>query len=309
VREAYDYGASAPQTLVEGVGAPRDPAAPAPYPSLIRSDIEPPPQSEDCLFLNVWTPSTTGKRPVMFWLHGGGFSTGSGSSAWYDGTNLAKKQDVVVVTINHRLNVFGFADLSAYGERYAASSSVGMADCVLALQWVRDNIERFGGDPPTDATIDPIDRDMFDCLVHTKPEWWNLIADDDYKLPKPWTMISETCDVQVNTEAKLCVVSREEIRPNEFIVKFAGCSHEISLRALVDWMLSSNDTLVRCPECNQDQTAPSMNIADPSKIVHVRPELQTFWNTCDPHDSLFANTWSFEFGEELFHVTTEFVEV
>ncbi|MDO8901979.1 MAG: carboxylesterase/lipase family protein [Phenylobacterium sp.] len=147
VREALDYGASAPQTLVEGVGAPRDPAAPAPYPSLIRSDIEPPPQSEDCLFLNVWTPSTTGKRPVMFWLHGGGFSTGSGSSAWYDGANLARKQDVVVVTINHRLNVFGFADLSAFGDRYASSASVGMADCVLALQWVKDNIERFGGDP------------------------------------------------------------------------------------------------------------------------------------------------------------------
>ncbi|HMO44003.1 MAG TPA: carboxylesterase family protein, partial [Phenylobacterium sp.] len=68
-------------------------------------------------------------------------------SAWYDGANLARKQDVVVVTINHRLNVFGFADLSAYGERYAESASVGMADCVLALQWVRDNIERFGGDP------------------------------------------------------------------------------------------------------------------------------------------------------------------
>ena len=147
VREALDYGASAPQTVVEGVRPPRPEGAPARYPSPIRSDIKPPPESEDCLFLNVWTPSTTGKRPVMFWMHGGGFSTGSGSSAWYDGTNLAKKQDVVVVTINHRLNVFGFADLSAYGERYAASSSVGMADCVLALQWVRDNIERFGGDP------------------------------------------------------------------------------------------------------------------------------------------------------------------
>lgn len=147
VREALDYGASAPQTVVEGVRPPRTEGAPAPYPSPIRSDIKPPPESEDCLFLNVWTPSTTGKRPVMFWMHGGGFSTGSGSSAWYDGTNLAKKQDVVVVTINHRLNVFGYADLAAFGERYAASSSVGMLDCVAALQWVRDNIERFGGDP------------------------------------------------------------------------------------------------------------------------------------------------------------------
>lgn len=147
VREALDYGASAPQTLVEGVRPPRAPGAPSPYPSPIRSDLKPPPESEDCLFLNVWTPSTTGKRPVLFWMHGGGFSTGSGSSAWYDGTNLARKQDVVVVTINHRLNVLGFADLSAYGEAYSASASVGMLDCVLALQWVKDNIERFGGDP------------------------------------------------------------------------------------------------------------------------------------------------------------------
>lgn len=164
-------------------------------------------------------------------------------------------------------------------------------------------IERFGGDPPTDSTIDPIDRAMFDSIVHTRPDWWNLIADADYKLPKPWTMITETCDVQVNTESKLCVVSREEIRPNEFIVKFAGCSHEISLRALIDWMLSSNDTRVRCPECNQDQTAPSMNIVDPGRMVHVRPELQIFWNkSCDPFDPLFAPPplWAATGLEELF---------
>ncbi|HEX2561343.1 carboxylesterase/lipase family protein [Phenylobacterium sp.] len=149
VRDALAYGPTAPQ----GGAAPNRPPAPAGaarHPSPImpdRPDPTPPPVSEDCLVLNVWTPATTGKRAVMFWMHGGGFTTGSGSSVWYEGVNIAKKQDVVIVTINHRLNVFGYCDLSAYGDQYAASGNVGMLDCVAALQWVRDNIERFGGDP------------------------------------------------------------------------------------------------------------------------------------------------------------------
>jgi para-nitrobenzyl esterase len=105
--------------------------------------------SEDCLFLNVWTPGLgAGKRPVMVWLHGGGFAYGSGSWPVYDGRNLAKKGDVVVVTVNHRLNVFGYlhlADLA--GEAYARSGNAGMLDLVAALEWVRDNIASFGGDP------------------------------------------------------------------------------------------------------------------------------------------------------------------
>lgn len=104
--------------------------------------------SEDCLHLNVWTNSLSGKRPVMVWLHGGGFASGSGSYTIYDGANMARKQDVVMVTLNHRLNSFGFlylADLG--GEKYAHSGNVGMMDIVLALEWVRDNIANFGGDP------------------------------------------------------------------------------------------------------------------------------------------------------------------
>ena len=106
-------------------------------------------QSEDCLVLNVWTPATdNAQRPVLVWLHGGGFSTGSGSSAWYDGVRVAAKQDVVVVTINHRLNVFGYLYLGDLGGgEFRDAASVGMLDCVLALQWVKDNIARFGGDP------------------------------------------------------------------------------------------------------------------------------------------------------------------
>ena len=108
------------------------------------------PMGEDCLCLNVWTPSVGNghKRPVMVWLHGGGFSTGSGGFTIYDGGNLAAKHDVVALTVNHRLNAFGYlylADLG--GEKYANSSNLGMLDIVLALEWVRDNISAFGGDP------------------------------------------------------------------------------------------------------------------------------------------------------------------
>jgi para-nitrobenzyl esterase len=105
---------------------------------------------EDCLCLNVWTPGINDnkKRPVMVWLHGGGYTAGSAQELKsYDGENLARRGDIVMVSINHRLNVFGHLDLSAYGPQYAESGNVGMLDIVLALEWVRDNIARFGGDP------------------------------------------------------------------------------------------------------------------------------------------------------------------
>jgi len=107
-------------------------------------------QSEDCLRLNLWTPATdsTKKRPVMVWLHGGGFTAGSGNEhPAYDGERLARRGDVVVVSVNHRLNIFGFLDLSSLGSRYADSGNAGMLDVVAALQWVKENIARFGGDP------------------------------------------------------------------------------------------------------------------------------------------------------------------
>jgi para-nitrobenzyl esterase len=155
VRDALAYGPTAPQTVPPAEPAADAPdveveepaAAPTGPTSPIRSDFQIPDEDEDCLVLNVWTPNLTGSAPVMFWMHGGGFRSGSGSSQWYESTNIATKQDVVVVTINHRLNVLGYCDLSAYGEKYADSASVGMLDCVQALQWVRDNIASFGGDP------------------------------------------------------------------------------------------------------------------------------------------------------------------
>jgi para-nitrobenzyl esterase len=108
------------------------------------------PMSEDCLKLNVWTPQTgRGARPVMVWFHGGGQRTGSGNSIFYDGTELARLHDVVVVTVTHRLNAFAYlwlAGLPATGERFAATANLGLRDLVLALEWVRDNIGEFGGD-------------------------------------------------------------------------------------------------------------------------------------------------------------------
>ena len=143
VKDCLAYGPATPQG--NGVEAP-PPAVPPKYPSLYGGAPEA--KSEDCLILNVWTPALDGKkRPVMFWIHGGGFSTGSGSSPWYDGTNVARKQDVVVVTINHRLNVFGYCHLGAFSPKYADSSNIGTLDCIAALKWVRDNIGTFGGDP------------------------------------------------------------------------------------------------------------------------------------------------------------------
>jgi para-nitrobenzyl esterase len=107
------------------------------------------PGDEDCLTLNVWTPAADGgKRPVMVCIHGGAFLIGSGRWPWYEGSELVRRGDVVLVTINYRLGALGFLDLSVIGgEGYATSGNHGLLDQVAALRWVRDNIERFGGDP------------------------------------------------------------------------------------------------------------------------------------------------------------------
>lgn len=142
VRDALAYGPAAPQGNSLASPPPTRPGGV----SLVGEGAT---FSEDCLYLNVWTPATdNAKRPVLVWLHGGGFATGSGASVLYDGTNMARTQDVVVVTINHRLNVFGHLDLSQIaGADYADSASVGLLDAILALRWVKENIARFGGDP------------------------------------------------------------------------------------------------------------------------------------------------------------------
>ncbi|ABR75439.1 carboxylesterase/lipase family protein [Actinobacillus succinogenes] len=108
------------------------------------------PESEACQNLNVWTPALNDgkKRAVMVWIHGGGFQSGSSNDlVSFDGENLARSQDVVVVSVNHRLNAMGHLDLSAYGEQYKNSANVGVMDLVASLEWVKENIAQFGGDP------------------------------------------------------------------------------------------------------------------------------------------------------------------
>ena len=109
------------------------------------------PMSEDCLRLNVWTPNTdNGRRPVMVWFHGGGQRTGSGNSIFYDGTELARKHDVVIVTVTHRLNALAhlwLAGVPGTGDQFAQTANLGLHDLVAALRWVQVNISRFGGNP------------------------------------------------------------------------------------------------------------------------------------------------------------------
>lgn len=135
VREATQWGERPPQILG---GEPTE---------MLPTDPREP-LGEDCLVMNVWTPNpAAGRRPVMVWLHGGGYASGSGSYGIYDGRELARKHDVVSISINHRLNILGFLYLAQYGGKWASASNVGMLDIVAALEWVRDNIAAFGGDP------------------------------------------------------------------------------------------------------------------------------------------------------------------
>ena len=138
VRDALDFANHSPQ-----LGADR--------PKVYDSWSNPRPESEDCLFLNVYTPGLRDgrKRPVMVWYHGGGYTSGSPSSHYADGVRLARRGDVVVVTVTHRLNAFGYLYLAHLDPSLADSGNVGNLDMIQSLRWVRDNIAEFGGDPNT----------------------------------------------------------------------------------------------------------------------------------------------------------------
>ena len=129
IRETTDFGPVARQVVPW-------------YPDSVQSE-------KDLFSVNVWTQRIKDgkKRPVLVWLHGGGFHVGASNDPMTYGEALAKKGDIVVVSVNHRLNILGFLDLSAYGEKYAKSANVGMLDIVKALEWTKNNIEQFGGDP------------------------------------------------------------------------------------------------------------------------------------------------------------------
>ena len=130
VRAATRFGKAAPQ--LQGGGM---------------TDNAPVDWDEDCLFLNVQTPSLEGARPVLVWIHGGGYRTGQGAIPWYNGESFARLGDIVTVSINYRLGALGFTDLSRFGEEFESSGALGTLDQIAALQWVQNNIAAFGGDP------------------------------------------------------------------------------------------------------------------------------------------------------------------
>lgn len=129
IQDAFEYGDQSPQARTRLAG--------------------PQAMSDDCLRINVWTPGLdNAKRPVMLWLHGGGFEAGTGSMPLYDGTRMARRGDVVVATINHRLNVFGHCYLGGVlGDEFAQSGNMGYLDLIASMRWVKENIAQFGGDP------------------------------------------------------------------------------------------------------------------------------------------------------------------
>jgi len=146
VRPTIAYGPSAPQ---KGVQVGEGPMAEAVI-ALAADSLEEKVQGEDCLVLNVWAPAASdhGERPVMVWLHGGGWANSSGSAPLIDGSNLVRRGDVVVLTVNHRLGALGYLYLAGLdSEHYGDSGNAGILDLVAALEWVRDNIATFGGDP------------------------------------------------------------------------------------------------------------------------------------------------------------------
>jgi para-nitrobenzyl esterase len=154
--EAERFGLPKPVQPWEGIKNAQvwGPVCPAPEQTTVSGDELVFPHryfiaNEHCQYLNVWTQgATAAKKPVMVWMHGGGFTNGSSMESYaYDGRSLSEFGDVVVVSMNHRLNILGTLDLSAYGPQYANSRYTGTADLVMALQWVQENIESFGGDP------------------------------------------------------------------------------------------------------------------------------------------------------------------
>lgn len=169
IRPAVFYGNTAPQTVYSRASTSYD---------MFVDHWNYDEISENCLCLNIWTPGIADgkKRPVIVWLHGGGFTRGNGiEQDGYNGENITRYGDIVYCSINHRLGVFGFTDLSAFGEKYKDSGNVGLLDMVAAMRWIHDNIVNFGGDPDNVTVIGQSGGGAKVCLLAAMPEMRGLI--------------------------------------------------------------------------------------------------------------------------------------
>lgn len=235
------------------------------------------PLSEDCLVLNVWTPATgAGKRPVMVYFHGGGWAVGSGQEPDYRGGNLARKSDVVVVTVNHRLNGFGYCYLGHLAPKYAQSGVSGMLDLVQALKWVRDNIARFGGDPGNVTIFGQSGGGAKVSVMMAMPAAKGLFH-KAIIMSGPGVKMMERAQAEENANkllAKLGLgpndVDKLAAAPMEDLVKaigqpLAGPTMGIAFQPVVDG--------VGLPSHPFDPAAPDASAAIPLMIGHTRDEM------------------------------------
>jgi para-nitrobenzyl esterase len=247
------------------------------------------PSGEDCLVLNVWTPSASPqhKRPVMVWLHGGGFTSGSGGFKIYDGANLAEKHNVVVVTVNHRLNAFGYfylADLG--GAQFANASNAGMLDIVAALKWVRDNVANFGGDPANVTIFGQSGGGAKVCTLLAMPAAKGLFHRAVVESGASLTGISREA-ANKNTEAFL---SKVGLKPDQ-----AGELQKLPLERIVDALgggrfgpVVDGKTLPANPF---DPTAPEVSASVPLLIGTTQTEVTFFaGQQLDPIDEATMRT-------------------
>ncbi len=270
VRDAIAFGPRAPQF------EPPPGAIPPVMASLVTFAHEP--QSEDCLVLNVWTPKADGhRRPVMVWFHGGGFAVGSGQEPDYHGGNLARANDVVVVTVNHRINVFGFCYLAQIGgPDFESSGNVGMLDLVQALKWVKENISRFGGDPSNVTIFGQSGGGFKVSTMLAMPSAKDLFH-KAIIMSGPGVRMTERNDAQANTDKLLAAlnlgkgdVDRLRTLPMGDLIKatgmpVAGPGMGISFSPVVDGVV--------LPSHPFDPAAPEISRMIPIVIGHTRDEM------------------------------------
>lgn len=208
-------------------------------------------KNEDCLYLNIWSPKADDKRrPVMVWIHGGSFISGSGSSDIYDGTSFATQGDVVVVTLNYRLGIMGFLHLGEMnGKEYPTSGNCGILDQVAALQWVHDNIEAFGGDPNNVTIFGESAGAMSVGVLLTLPSAKGLFNKAILQSGNPRGVLSSSDATKVTNEILNSLeiekgeLSKLEELPIEQLISASSLSPHLTFGPVIDGV-----TIVQPPE-------------------------------------------------------------